>query len=82
MLRSIRVIIFWVMGAIVLAAVPNTAGPPAENPRAAGPDPLAELQWRNVGPANPGGRVDDFAVVEDDPRIFYVGSASGGNESK
>ena len=25
-----------------------------------------------------GGRVDDFAVVESDPRIIYVGAAAGG----
>ncbi|MBM3790223.1 MAG: hypothetical protein FJW35_07705, partial [Acidobacteria bacterium] len=32
----------------------------------------------NIGPAIMGGRIDDFAVVESDPRIVYVGTASGG----
>jgi photosystem II stability/assembly factor-like uncharacterized protein len=39
---------------------------------------LKNLQWRSIGPANMGGRIDDFAVVESDPRIIYVGTASGG----
>src|SRR4029077_8290109 len=29
-------------------------------------------------PAAMGGRIDDFAVVESDPNIIYVGAASGG----
>jgi photosystem II stability/assembly factor-like uncharacterized protein len=39
---------------------------------------LKNLKFRNIGPAVMGGRVDDFAVVESDPRIIYVGSAAGG----
>lgn len=39
---------------------------------------LDGLQWRCVGPANMGGRIDDFAVVESNPSIIYVGTASGG----
>ena len=39
---------------------------------------VAELEYRNVGPAIMGGRVVDVAVVEDNPSVFYVGLASGG----
>ncbi|HVF89617.1 MAG TPA: hypothetical protein VNH22_06085 [Blastocatellia bacterium] len=39
---------------------------------------LKNLQWRSIGPANMGGRIDDFAVVESNPRIIYVGTATGG----
>ncbi len=39
---------------------------------------LKGILWRNIGPANMGGRIDDFAVVEDQPHIIYVGTASGG----
>lgn len=39
---------------------------------------LDNLEWRCIGPANPGGRIDDFAVVESNPSIIYVGTASGG----
>src|SRR5205823_6859076 len=39
---------------------------------------LKHLKFRSIGPAIMGGRVDDFAVVESDPRIIYVGTAAGG----
>ena len=39
---------------------------------------LKNLKFRSIGPATMGGRVDDFAVVESDPRVIYVGSAAGG----
>src|SRR5271169_2557132 len=39
---------------------------------------LKNLKFRNIGPATMGGRVDDLAVVESDPQIFYVGAAAGG----
>src|SRR5260370_23456387 len=39
---------------------------------------LKNLKFRECGPAIMGGRVDDFAVVESDPRTIYVGSAAGG----
>ncbi len=31
---------------------------------------LRNLRFRGIGPATMGGRVDDFAVVESDPRIM------------
>ena len=39
---------------------------------------LKNLKFREIGPAIMGGRIDDFAVVESDPRVIYVASASGG----
>jgi photosystem II stability/assembly factor-like uncharacterized protein len=39
---------------------------------------LKGLKFREIGPAIMGGRVDDVAVVERDPRIVYVGLAGGG----
>src|ERR1700693_3642371 len=39
---------------------------------------LKNLQFRELGPAIMGGRIDDFAVVESNPSIVYVGTASGG----
>jgi photosystem II stability/assembly factor-like uncharacterized protein len=42
------------------------------------PKVLNGLKWRCVGPANMGGRIDDFAVVESNPKIIYVATASGG----
>jgi len=39
---------------------------------------LKNLRWRSIGPANMGGRIDDFAVVEGHTSVFYVGAATGG----
>lgn len=39
---------------------------------------LNRLEWRNVGPAIMGGRIDDIAVVESDPRVFWLATASAG----
>ncbi|MFC1555365.1 WD40/YVTN/BNR-like repeat-containing protein, partial [candidate division KSB1 bacterium] len=40
---------------------------------------LAELfPWREVGPANPGGRITDIEGVESNPTTIYVGAATGG----
>jgi photosystem II stability/assembly factor-like uncharacterized protein len=41
-------------------------------------DPVAFLEWREVGPAVVGGRVSDLAVDEADTRIIYVGTATSG----
>src|SRR5712692_3902648 len=41
-------------------------------------DILKNLKWREIGPANMGGRIDDFAVVESNPDVIFVGAASGG----
>jgi len=41
-------------------------------------DPFAGLTFRNIGPASMGGRVDDLAVLESNPAVFYVGTATGG----
>ena len=39
---------------------------------------LAPFRFRSIGPASMGGRVDDIAVYEKDPRIIYIGYAAGG----
>jgi len=39
---------------------------------------LEGIELRCIGPANMGGRIDDFAVVESDPSTIYVATASGG----
>lgn len=69
---------------LLLAAASPAAGEatpqedrPGERAAPAGED-LEGLAWRSLGPANMGGRVTDLAVVEEDPRTFYVGTATGG----
>ena len=41
-------------------------------------DQFKALQFREIGPANMGGRIDDFAVVERNTNIVYAATASGG----
>ncbi len=42
------------------------------------PELFKNLSWRNIGPANMVGRIADIEGVPGDPRLIYVGSASGG----
>ena len=54
---------------------------PDKKPAAAEPLPDAvskHFAWRNVGPANMGGRVTSLAVVESEPTTYYVGTGTGG----
>ena len=37
-----------------------------------------DLRWRNIGPANMGGRISDIQALDDDYRHVIVASASGG----
>src|SRR5689334_819920 len=41
-------------------------------------DKFKKLEFREIGPAVMGGRIDDFAVVESNPNVIFVGTASGG----
>ncbi|WP_026853626.1 WD40/YVTN/BNR-like repeat-containing protein [Geothrix fermentans] len=69
--------------AVLLAAVPVLAAPPAKAPVSAkaaerAESPLADLPFRNLGPAVNSGRVGDIAVDPRKPDTWYVGVASGG----
>ena len=61
----------------LLSASPRLRAQSAE-PAAAMAQATAALRFRTIGPTIMGGRVADLAVVESDPRIFYVGVATGG----
>ena len=52
----------------------------AQTRTALDPALVSALTFRSIGPANTGGRVDDFAVakVPGAPDAIYVGTASGG----
>ena len=67
-------------GLLVAAVAP--IGAAAQSDAAAPADPVARataaLKFRTIGPTIMSGRVSDLAVVESDPRVFYVGTASGG----
>ena len=76
--------------AAILAVPLSPVGPLAGREERDGPLPAQEepgdpmtratsaLRFRTIGPTIMGGRVSELAVVESDPRIFYVGVASGG----
>jgi photosystem II stability/assembly factor-like uncharacterized protein len=42
------------------------------------PSHLSALKWRSIGPALTSGRVSDIAVVDSNPDIVYVATATGG----
>ncbi|HEX9345834.1 MAG TPA: hypothetical protein VF900_07895, partial [Candidatus Acidoferrum sp.] len=67
-LRLIPAIAIWI-SAFAANAPAGQAGPV---------DKLKNLEFREIGPATMGGRIDDFAVVENNPSIVYAGVASGG----
>ena len=60
--------------AILLLAAAPAASQTAEQVESI----LNRIEWRNIGPAIMGGRIDDIAVVESDPKVFWVGTASAG----
>jgi len=63
--------------AFVLGVLPARAlAGPADQPKPT--DKFKSLEFREIGPAVMGGRIDDFAVVESNSKIVYVGTASGG----
>jgi photosystem II stability/assembly factor-like uncharacterized protein len=72
---------------LLLVLAGGIAAPSAESPapQSATPRPASTpadfpigLSWRNLGPAVTGTRIVDLAVVERDPRIVYVATASSG----
>ncbi|MEP7086686.1 MAG: hypothetical protein ABI884_05075, partial [Gemmatimonadota bacterium] len=39
---------------------------------------LASFSWRNIGPADMGGRIADIVGIPSPSKTFYVASAAGG----
>ena len=76
----------WAQRALVVLMPLAAASAPAAPAKAPSPSPapqpnaaiLSGLEFRSIGPAIMGGRVDDFAVIESRPATFYVATASGG----
>ncbi len=58
-------------------AAATVAKPPSAN-QTAPMEKFKALEFRELGPAVMGGRIDDFAAVESNPSIVFVGVASGG----
>jgi len=49
-----------------------------QNGNSSASSPFDKLRFREIGPATPSGRIDDFAVLESNPTVFYVATATGG----
>ena len=63
--------------AMLLAALCGSVGAFAADTDSA-PDAFQNLKFRDLGPANAGGRVAAVVGVPGNPSIYYVGGASGG----
>ncbi len=71
---------FRVVRAGLLSAATLSFGAASSSAQTAGQvaSVLNRIEWRNIGPAIMGGRIDDVAVVESDPRVFWLATASAG----
>jgi photosystem II stability/assembly factor-like uncharacterized protein len=78
-MRSVRAAAAISIGLALLAFAAH-ARLAAQTAAALDPSQLSALQWRSLGPANTGGRIDDVAVarVAGQPDAIYVATASGG----
>ena len=72
--RSRRVRSRLLLTAILLLAAAPAASQTAEQVESI----LNRIEWRNIGPAIMGGRIDDIAVVESDSKVMWIGTASAG----
>ncbi len=70
--EKLRILLGTVVVILVLGITAVQADTPATN------DKWKALEFRELGPAVMGGRIDDFAVVESNPSVVFVGVASGG----
>ncbi|MHB1222986.1 MAG: WD40/YVTN/BNR-like repeat-containing protein [Gemmatimonadaceae bacterium] len=67
-----------IAGAMALATGVAAAQAPATGATAIDSVTLAGMPWRQVGPANMGGRVTDVEGIPSPSRTFYVAAAAGG----
>ena len=69
-----------ILGAAALAAAPSPHALQAQQAFHAPPDSaaLAAFRWRNIGPANMGGRITDIEGIPYPSHTFYVAAAGGG----
>jgi photosystem II stability/assembly factor-like uncharacterized protein len=67
--------LFVLCGALVLIHALSVAGAQIAAP---GAPLIADLKWRNIGPANMAGRVTDIEALDGDPAVVLVAAASGG----
>ena len=73
-----RVLTFFAIWAAGAAASIGVIGASPQEKQPGYAEAIANLKFRELGPAIMGARVDEFAVVESNTKIVYVGLASGG----
>ncbi len=76
-MRSVRLLPA-MAGALALATGAAAAQAPATGATTIDSATLAGMPWRQVGPANMGGRVTDVEGIPFPSRTFYVAAAAGG----
>ena len=74
MKHTSRILRTIVAGLVLLSAMAVNSIAAPQNPT----DKFKNLEFREIGPAVMGGRIDDFAVVESNTNIVYAATASGG----
>ncbi len=57
---------------------PKATVKPSPKPVPTPKTPFDAMQWREVGPALPGGRVSSVVGSATNPKLYYLGSAGGG----
>ncbi len=62
----------------LLTAAASAAPVPAQQGATLPESWVEHLDWRNIGPANMGGRITSVAVHPTDPATYWIGSAGGG----
>ena len=69
-----------IVAAITVTTLAQGPAPvtPVMTTDSAGNGPFDRLHFRGIGPATPSGRVDDIAVLESNPAVFYVAGATSG----
>jgi photosystem II stability/assembly factor-like uncharacterized protein len=72
--NALRTIVLFAVSLGVLATSAKAGPGDQANPT----DKFKTLEFREIGPATMGGRIDDVAVVESNANIVYVGTAAGG----
>ncbi len=82
MLNRLFTVVLCAVGFIMSSGVAQAATAPAPSPSAsptATPGPAwANMSWREIGPAAGGGRIAAVAGTDQDPNLYYVGTAGGG----
>ena len=72
--------IFAILAALALlfVVVPGIRAQEEMGEQKKAPDALANLKFRDLGPASAGGRVTSVVGVPGDPSVYYIGAAGGG----